>query len=76
MLKEAVSKKWTAGERALVVVLLIAGLLLVSSHPIWGVVLMLLSALCHVGGNMTHREEVMKQYPDLFGSLADPKKPS
>ena len=71
LLNETIRRRWPASEWAVVGLTGALGLWLLSSHPVWGIIAIVLAAGMYVGRNATHREELQKEYPDLFGPRSD-----
>lgn len=74
LLRQAIRRRWTGGEGGLVGIALLAGVLLLTSHPLGGALLMLAGWGIYALLNSTHRDEAVKEYPDLFGGVDAPKK--
>jgi hypothetical protein len=74
LLREAIRRRWTGGEGGLVGIALVTGVLLLTSHPIWGVLLMLAAWGIYALANSMHRDEAVKEYPDLFDAIDAQKK--
>lgn len=66
---EAARNRWTTLDRLIVGIPFGAGLLLLSSHPIWAISLMLLGAMLYSGAKETHRKAVQKDQPELADPL-------
>ena len=71
LLRDTIRRRWPAAEWAVFGLTFALGVWLLSSHPMWGALAMLLAIGMYVGRNATHREELQKEYPELFGPRTD-----
>lgn len=74
MIAAEAGKRWDMLERVIVGLPLIAGVLLLSSHPVWAMILLFFGAMLFAGAKDTHRKAVLKEHPELAAAVEKPKK--
>lgn len=75
MLREAVRKRWTSNQWTGFGMFVAAGVLLLGWQPVWGAIVLLIGAGSYAAVNSTHRDAVLKDYPDLFAPASARKEP-
>jgi hypothetical protein len=69
------NRQWETVDKLIVGVPIVGGLLLLSSHPIWAVILIVLGGMLYVGARASHREATPKPDTELAEATAKPEVP-